>query len=444
MGRAATKPPPEEKIEPLDAAEVARLIAISRAPETSAFDRAMAGATLSRHGQFPAELSTPEAIAAAQTAYDPTQNVVASTFKPPTGKDAEKSKNFRRGKLVLEWLCDVQEEEVDWLCPGRIPSGMLTLFSGDKGSGKSTLASMLCAIVSKGSEWPGGDCGKAKRGSCIILNAEEHKNCIVKPRLRRFKADMTRVGVLDSVKLDSDDSETPFNISLDLKILEDEIVRRKDVRLIVIDSISAYLGRSGAQRGGEIRQLVMDPLNRLAERRKLSVVIINHLNKGSGTKALYRSKDAIDIANVCRVTWLVAPDPDDKSRRLWLPSNGNLGAGASALAFRVDDKGDFEWDGDPIEGLDGDQVLAREAVIAARAGKRGPAPNKRRECAAWLKKRLAGGAEIKAVLVKEAEKEGYSRSTLERSLFAIQANTLTTDGVVFYLLGDPFTNGVPK
>ena len=51
--------------------------------------------------------------------------------------------------------------EVQWLWPGRIPRGMVTLIEGAEGAGKSFVVLDIAAHVSRGSGWP----GVAKAGS---------------------------------------------------------------------------------------------------------------------------------------------------------------------------------------------------------------------------------------------------------------------------------------
>ena len=64
----------------------------------------------------------------------------------------------------------------EWLWPGRIPMGMLTLFSGDPKLGKSLVTLGAIAAVTRGGPLPvGGAAGSAMapKGSAIILSVEE-------------------------------------------------------------------------------------------------------------------------------------------------------------------------------------------------------------------------------------------------------------------------------
>src|SRR5947207_14663595 len=51
-------------------------------------------------------------------------------------------------------LTDVQPAEIQWLWPGRIPLGNVTLLVSDPGAGKSLVALDIAARVSRGAPWP--------------------------------------------------------------------------------------------------------------------------------------------------------------------------------------------------------------------------------------------------------------------------------------------------
>lgn len=55
---------------------------------------------------------------------------------------------------VARRLVAVTREQLDWLWPGRVPLGKLTLLAVDPGLGKSFVTLDMAARVSRGQPWP--------------------------------------------------------------------------------------------------------------------------------------------------------------------------------------------------------------------------------------------------------------------------------------------------
>jgi len=71
-------------------------------------------------------------------------------------------------------LCDVTPTRVQWLWPGRLPSGHLAMIDGDTGLGKSFVTLDLCARISAGEPFPDGAptaLRRRERGNCILFLA---------------------------------------------------------------------------------------------------------------------------------------------------------------------------------------------------------------------------------------------------------------------------------
>jgi hypothetical protein len=66
--------------------------------------------------------------------------------------DPTPSTTMPREKLLC--AADYPAEGVEWLWPGRIPIGKVTLMVGDPGNGKSLVALDVAARVSRGRAWP--------------------------------------------------------------------------------------------------------------------------------------------------------------------------------------------------------------------------------------------------------------------------------------------------
>ena len=299
-------------------------------------------------------------------------------------------------KLNWRRVSDVAPVELEWLWPWLIPLGKLNLFAGDPGLGKSFVTIDMAARVSRGGEWPDQP-GKQQAGSVIILACEDDVADTIRPRLDRAGANVEKVAVVDSVSVG--DRNRAFSLEDDLLRLRELIAELGDVRLIIVDPISAYCGSVDSHKNAEVRAMLA-PLAELAAECRLAVVAINHLSKAAG-KAIYRSLGSIAFAAAARACWTFAKDPDDETRRLMLPAKMNLAPDAYGLAYCIED-GVIVWHDEPIMAT-ADDILASEHGDREAAD---PFPVE------WLKDRLAEGP----VSVKEVERDARSHGISPKQL----------------------------
>jgi putative DNA primase/helicase len=187
-------------------------------------------------------------------------------------------------KLVVRCMADVEPEKIEWLWPGPIAIGKQTLIGGEPGLGKSQITTAIAATVTNGSAWP-CDEGKAPLGSVIILSAEDDAGDTIRPRLDAAGADVTRVHQISAVRHGNGRGRRTFNLQADLALLEGEIKRIRDVRLVIIDPVSSYLGKTDSHKNAEVRG-TLEPLGDMASRLRVAVVSVTHFSKGAGQSAL--------------------------------------------------------------------------------------------------------------------------------------------------------------
>lgn len=205
--------------------------------------------------------------------------------------------------LIIRRVSDVPMEKISWLWPGRIARGKLTVIAGHPGLGKSQVTAWMAATVSTGRPWPGSD-QRAEQGNVLILNAEDAVADTIRPRLLAAGADDERVYVIDAVRTNSDGKERTFSLETDLEHLERAIVEIGGAALIIIDPITAYLGKTDGHSNSEVRG-VLAPLSALAERKNAAVIGVSHLSKGGGNEALMRVLGSVAFVaaarGLCRV-----------------------------------------------------------------------------------------------------------------------------------------------
>lgn len=311
------------------------------------------------------------------------------------------------GGPVLTCLADVKPEPIEWLWPDRVALGKLTLLSGDPGLGKSFVTIYMAARVTTGTPWP--DSGSCPAGSVILMNAEDSLPDTVRPRLDSAGADASKVAAMSGVRnvgAGGNWVERGFTLG-DVPALAAALRQRPDCKLVVIDPVSAYMGKADSHNNAEVRSLLA-PLAKLAQDHRVAVVIVTHLNKNQGAGAVYRSTGSIAFTAACRSVWAVVADQDDASRRLLLPVKNNIGNDHSGLAYRIID-GAVVWEPGPVK------MRADDALASERDGTPGPAPEARTAATEWLGDLLSAGPMEAGKVKEEAEAAGHAWRTVHRA-----------------------------
>jgi putative DNA primase/helicase len=350
-------------------------------------------------------------------------------------------------------LTDIQPTPVQWLWPGRIPLGYVTLLVADPGVGKSLLALDIAARVSTGAPWP--DANDEARmtndelpshssfdirhssftnpqseirnpkssispSSVLLLNIEDHFATTVRPRLEALGADCSRIlglshvpgqGVLTMPR--------PVAINRDLNRLEMLIRELADCRLIILDPITAFFGDTSTRSTGNI-WMVLSNLAWLAASANLAVLAISHLRKKEGP-AIHRTLGSLAFIAAARAAWTIATDPANAGQRLFLPLKNNLAESAHGLAFTIESQGANR--APVIRWLPG--VVEHKADMAvAPTRSRGRPDDELQRAVRWLSQHLAHGRSPTNEVRKAADANGVAYRTLRRAFCEIGAQAI--------------------
>jgi putative DNA primase/helicase len=271
-------------------------------------------------------------------------------------------------ELVTCTLSDVMPEKIDWVWRGRLAVGKLTILAGEPGLGKSQVTLYVASTVTCGAKWVGSD-ERARRGRVLMLSAEDGLADTVRPRFDAAGGESSMVSIIRATRsiVPGGHTRGTFNLSADLSLLEQEIVRLGDVKLVIIDPLSSYMMNIDSHRNTDVRS-VLEPVGEMAERLKVAILATSHLSKGDG-KAINRIIGSIAFVAAARAVFTVVEDPDNEGRRLFLSVKNNIAPSQAGLAFRLEQReiapeivgSAVAWDENAIVELTADQVLSGAA-----------------------------------------------------------------------------------
>jgi hypothetical protein len=234
--------------------------------------------------------------------------------------------------LDVVCMADVKPSSINWLWPNWIALGKVSVLAGDGGKGKSTILCDITARATTGNVWPDGAAACAP-ASVIILAAEDDVSDTLAPRLLAAGADLARVFVIRSVR-DETQRRRGFNLQADLERLEAEIRKHDNVRMVIIDPVSSYLGKVDSHKNSDVRG-VLEPLGEMASRLGVAVLCNNHFSKGGGS-ANSRIIGSVAFTAQARAVFIVTPDDADETRLLLIPSKMNIAPIKYGLAYRIE------------------------------------------------------------------------------------------------------------
>ena len=325
----------------------------------------------------------------------------------------------KQAHALFKRLANVTREFLDWLWPGRIPLGKLTLLAGDPGLGKSFVTLDIASRVSRGAAWPDLPLFTQTPGGVILFNAEDDLADTICPRLDKMEADDTRIIAVQGIggrdPKTNAEWQRSFSLETDLPRLEEVLIENPDTRLVVIDPISAYTGGVDSHKNSDVRGLLA-PLASLASQYHISVLSVTHLSKAMGAKAIYRSMGSLAFAAAARAVWTICKDPNDPQRRLFLPAKLNLAQDPDGLAYRIED-GRVLWEPEPVK-MHADDAFAEE-LKSANGGR--PRGSERREAKEWLQDELAEGRRPSKDIIEYGKEIGFSEKTIRRAYTEIGA-----------------------
>lgn len=316
----------------------------------------------------------------------------------------------------------VPEEEAQWLVPGYIPQGQITLLAADGGVGKTSFWCQLLAALSTGRatlleevspKWDSDSLSEKADTPAETMSAKQdtpHKERwgaffstedSVRKKLKK-KLRLAGAKMMNLITLESS-STALLELRLGSPELSDFIHSYRPA-LCVLDPIQGFLphGVNMAARN-EIRECLA-PLMALGEQVGTAFLLVCHTNKRAGAWGRTRLADSADLWDAARSVLMMGDAGD--GRRYLSQEKNNYGPLQPTRLYTFSDSGLLV-----PAGLT--QKRDREFQLQAQPS----AAPKREGCKEFLLQKLEenGGSLPAKELEELAREEGYTKTTVRHS-----------------------------
>lgn len=315
----------------------------------------------------------------------------------------------RPQQLEVKNMADVAASDVDWLWPGRLARGQLTIIAGAPGVGKGWLQLALMTALSLGAPLPGASAGAAPAPS-LLCDLEDDDSHVLRPRIDMLGGDPSYIDLLTGHRL-PDGTLQPFNLGRpdDLRDLE-RVLGDRPYQLLSLDPIDQYLPANlDANRGNAVRAVLM-PVVELLRRRCVAGLGILHLTKGERERALYRLIGSIAFAGLARIVFIMGTHhslPAD--RRVLACAKTNLGISPPSIVYSIPPEGGLHWlPGDPGEALTDEDLVAPPPRLDSNTAKA--------SCERAILELLQDGPVTRTRALAELAGQDYSDGTIGRAV----------------------------
>lgn len=250
-----------------------------------------------------------------------------------TGRKIEES--ITEADLDMPTLDMFEERQKEWLVPGYIPKGCVTLLCSDGGIGKTTIWCDTLAAFTTGRStifdkaldvpFKTGDLH-----TVMYFSKEDPTEEILKRKLREAGADQTKIRCFG---LDDERMNKIWYGSL----LLDKLIEKYRPDIVVFDTLQAFLPDGVDMAKRKDMRDALNPLNALGAKYGTAFLMIMHTNK-SNSSGRQRMADSSDIWDLGRSALMAGRTKDDDICYL-SHEKSNYGRLQKTILFSVSDDG---------------------------------------------------------------------------------------------------------
>jgi len=318
--------------------------------------------------------------------------------------------------LVVSMGHEIETEKTEWIWPGFIPAGKITILAGDPGMGKSTILGDIISRVSKGTFLPTGQ--RSVTGTSLIASAEDSAEDTIIPRLIACDANLRKVGVIREVREDAAEGESKYlSFPRDIELLRNTLVTT-GARVLVIDPLTAFIEKGADSYKDQDMRRILHPIEAIAQETGCAIIIIAHLNKREDASTLYRVGGTIGFIAAARSVLAVTRTPEDV--RVLFSLKANLSVRPTAMSYDIRQvrktKTDRQtWKGESVINSSAIRWLGEVDFDPFKKPDATPDGTALREACEFLTQLLSSGQMDSEEIYTEAKQAGVSKTYVNKA-----------------------------
>ncbi len=307
-------------------------------------------------------------------------------LNPPNGDEPKAEMPIHKWPLIK--ASSVTPKAVSWLWYPYVPSGKLTLLTGDPEMGKSWIICAIAAAVTTGKPLPGAS-GRLPPQNVLMMSGEDGLEDTIVPRLTAMGADLDRVVIPKGV----------FTLDQAGVRSMHEAMKRVSATVVFIDPVQLFFGaKRDMNKANDVREM-MAGLHEAAEACGCAVIVVRHKRKAAAGNALHAGMGSMDFTAAVRSELHVYKTK--QGVRIFEQIKCNLAPHGASMAYAIVD-GVLEW-GDFLEK----NAAPPPPVTSVDHAKK------------WLEEFLRGGGKPMVEVQAAAAQAGHSPATLVRAKMQI-------------------------
>lgn len=216
--------------------------------------------------------------------------------------NAEPWKVKGEDNVKVKTLQDVEVKKVDWLVEGFLPRNQLITIGGDGGSAKTTTWTAILAALSSGRPTPFEELQAQhdfidEPKKVMFFSSEDPVSEVLKPKIAKHGGNMENILFMDLT--DERFQELQFG-----EQLIETLIGQYRPEVVVFDPIQSFIPPEMQMGSRNQMRQCFNPLVGLCNKYEVTILLIAHANKSSGTWGRKRLADSSDLWDISRVVFL--------------------------------------------------------------------------------------------------------------------------------------------